>query len=306
VNQKLYALENQINPDLVFSIFGPTYWRPKSKHLMGFALPWITNPNTVAFSRMSYIKRFKKKLEGIYKRYYLKRDADYYVVQTDATKKGLGKEVDIPLKKIFVVGNTFDSSYQMIKNKTVELLPRIENEFRLITITHYYPHKNLEIIKAVLPYLEHENENYIFYITIDQDKYDKLFKGYEKSIKNLGPLPVDACPYVYKQCDALFHPTLLECFSASYPEAMKMQLPILTSNYSFAKDVCQDTALYFDPLDPKDIAEKIIKLSTDNELQRDLVKKGIERLKDFETAESRARKYLEICETIARKDKIDG
>ena len=50
----------------------------------------------------------------------------------------------------------------------------------------------------------------------------------------------------------IFLPTLLKVFIAAYPEAMKIEKPIMTSNYSFATDVCQDSALYFDPLDSKD------------------------------------------------------
>ena len=299
ISEKLWNLEEQINPDIVFSLFGPTYWKPKAKHLMGFALPWITNPNSIAFSRLSMMKRFKKRVEGIYKSYYLKRDADYYVVQTNDTKEQLAKEVEIDNEKIFVVGNTYDTSYDKVENKTVKLPLKAENEFRLITITHYYPHKNLEIIKEVLPHLQNKKMSYTFYITIAPDKYNEIFKGYEKNIINLGPISVDACPYAYKQCDALFHPTLLECFSASYPEAMKMKKPILTSDLSFAKDICLDAALYFDPLDPKDIAGKIIQLSKDKQLQQELLEKGTERLEHFETAESRARKYLEICERVA-------
>ena len=81
-------------------------------------------------------------------------------------------------------------------------------------------------------------------------------------------------------------------------EAMKMEKPILTSNYSFAADICGDAALYFDPLDAKDIAEKILKLKDDKKLYDELIKIGKERLKDFEASRSRAEKYLEICEKI--------
>lgn len=304
VNNKLWKLEEQIKPDIVFSLFGPTYWKPKAKHVMGFALPWITHPQSIAYRRLSIYKAVKKKMERLYKIYYLKRDADYYMVQTNDTKDGLHNYVNVDLEKIFVVGNTYDSSYDKIENKTIELSSKSENEFRLITITHYYPHKNLEIIKEVLPYLENEKKNYTFYITIDPDKYQEIFKGYEKNIINIGTLPVNACPCVYEQCDALFHPTILECFSASYPEAMKMKKPILTSDLSFAKDICQDAALYFDPLDPKDIADKIIKLAEDKQLQDKLIDKGTKRLKSFETAKSRAEKYLEICEKIVEKNNI--
>ena len=55
----------------------------------------------------------------------------------------------------------------------------------------------------------------------------------------------------------MFLPTFLECFSASYAEAMLMKKPIITSNLGFAQNVCKDAAVYFDPCNPEDIIDKI-------------------------------------------------
>jgi glycosyltransferase involved in cell wall biosynthesis len=53
---------------------------------------------------------------------------------------------------------------------------------------------------------------------------------------------------------------------------------IFTSNYDFAKDVCGNCALYFDPLNPDDIFN-IIKKNYDNPIKlKDLQKKGVKRL----------------------------
>jgi len=304
--KKLNYLENKIKPDIVFSIFAPSYWRPKTIHIVGFALGWITSPQSKAYQVLNFKQKIRRKLDSIYKTYYVKRDADYYIVETEDVKEKLFKVLNIAKEKIFIVGNAYSKYFEDDVYPIIELPIKEENEFRFITIAHNYPHKNIKILKEVIPYLQDIKLKYKFFITIDEENYNNMFEGLEQNIINIGQVEAKYCPSLYAQCDALFLPTLLESFTASYPEAMKMQKPILTSDLSFAHSLCKDAALYFDPLDPQDIAEKIIKLSMDNELQRDLVKKGIERLKDFETAESRARKYLEICEAIARKDKIDG
>ncbi|MFK2341775.1 glycosyltransferase [Bacteroides fragilis] len=80
----------------------------------------------------------------------------------------------------------------------------------------------------------------------------------KKSIVNLGIIDVSKCPQLYNECDALFLPTLLECFSANYVEAMKMRKPIVTSNLPFATNVCKNAALYFDPMNAHDIVEKFL------------------------------------------------
>jgi len=99
----------------------------------------------------------------------------------------------------------------------------------------------------------------------------------------------------------MFLPTLLECFSASYVEAMKMKKPIITSDMGFARTVCDDAAIYFDPMDANDITAKIIKLVLSVELQNKLIETGLERLKMFGTAKERAKHYLDICKLLVNK-----
>ena len=81
-----------------------------------------------------------------------------------------------------------------------------------------------------------------------------------------------------------------------------MERPILTSNFSFAKTVCDDAALYFDNSNPKDIASTILKLFHDDELYQDLVSKGKKRLSIFDDSKSQALKYLNLCRGIAIND----
>jgi len=301
---KLNSLEEHIKPDIVFSVFGPSYWKPKAKHLLGFADGWFYNPESVAYNRLPLLKRIKMRLHVKYKSYYLKRDADYYVLETLDAKNKFSKVIDIDKSKAFVVGNTYSSIFdedeciQSNYEYFINLPKKQDNEFRLIYITHNHPNKNLTSINKILPLLDGFNIN--FFLTLDDVSYRTLFPVLAKNVINLGPIPQKSCPSVYKQCDALFAPTLLETFSAAYPEAMKMGKPILTSNYSFAKDVCQDAALYFDPLDPKDMIKKIKMLVRDKALLNKLAEKGRKRVKKFESARTRAEKYIAICENLVK------
>jgi glycosyltransferase involved in cell wall biosynthesis len=59
----------------------------------------------------------------------------------------------------------------------------------------------------------------------------------------------------------LFLPTLLESFGNIYLEAMSLGVPILTSDRDFARWVCGESALFFDPLSAYSIVESIKNLS---------------------------------------------
>jgi glycosyltransferase involved in cell wall biosynthesis len=134
-------------------------------------------------------------------------------------------------------------------------------------------------------------------LTINEEDFERNFSD-SNNVINLGPQKIEDCPELYIRSDALFLPTLLETYSANYPEAMIMNKPIITSNLDFAKDVCKDAALYFDPLAPQDIANKIIQLNEDIDLYEKLIENGQKRISELETSESRAIKYMNIFKSI--------
>jgi glycosyltransferase involved in cell wall biosynthesis len=297
VRRELNRLEKSIKPDLVFTVFGPAYWKPKSLHISGFANGWCYNPNSIAHKRLTSVKRLKSRISTLFRNFEIKK-ADYLIVETEDAKSKINKYISIPREKIFVVGNAFHPIYSKYISNKVEIPIAENNTFKLLVLSAFYPHKNLEIINDVIPILKRKTKRqFIFYLTIGEDEYIRNFRD-SHYIINLGPQKVEDCPNLYKNADALFLPTLLETYSANYPEAMIMKKPIITSGFDFAKDVCKDAALYIDPLNPDDIANKIIQLSENKKLYNTLIKKGEQRVLELETSESRAIKYMNIFQNI--------
>jgi glycosyltransferase involved in cell wall biosynthesis len=288
---KFNYYEKLINPDMIFSFMGNSYWRSHKPHLVGFAIAHIICNDYIYIQKLP----LKTKLEMFYKKYWTKKEADYYVVETEDVQQRLSHRINVDINKIFVVSNSCGKQYE---NITVIPPPNGRTK-KLLMLSTYRPNKNFEIIKDILPYLENDEYDYEFHITICQKDYDVHFKGYENKIINHGHVAAKDCPELYNQSDAMFLPSHLECFSASYPEAMKMKRPILTSNLSFATTVCDDAALYFDNANPKDIAEKIMLLFHNKSLYDDLVKKGEKRLSVFDNSRQQTEKYLAICRKIS-------
>lgn len=139
--------------------------------------------------------------------------------------------------------------------------------------------------------------NFCFYLTINPVDFHNNFNN-TKHIVNLGLQKIEDCPKIYADSSAMILPTLIETFSASYPEAMKMKCPILPSDLDFARDICKDAALYFDPFDAKDIVNKIVELMDNKSLQVDFINKGSFLISEFETSKSRSVKYLNIFKKI--------
>lgn len=297
-------LEDQVKPDVVFTTSGPAYWRPKAPHVVGYNLPHYIYPESPYFRMIPSYEKLKWHLKGRLLKQFFKKEADAFVVQTKDVKQRLQSWMDT--ERVFTVTNTCSSFYFSPKEVPDKLPPRGENEFRFLTLSSYYPHKNIEIIREVIDSFNDEYlDNVRFVITLPDKIYHSLFpQKYQKFVYNTGPVPVDECPSLYKECDAVFLPTLLECFSAAYPEAMAMEKPIITTDLGFARSICAVAALYFEPLNAASAVEKIKKLVQDNNLQEQLVENGKKRFQVFESSQQRAEKCLSICERFVIEKNI--
>lgn len=297
---ELDKLENLICPDVVLSIFGPVYWSPKAFHVCGFADGWVINPESIAFKRLSKLQWLKMKIINSVKKHYLNTaKVDRYIVETEVVKNKLARFLNILPNQIYVVSNTYGDQYNSKEIKTIPLIDQIGNDyFKFITISANYPHKNLSVINDIIPYFTQENIKVKFFVTLPQSEFENIFSKNKNHIINLGVLKSNDCPSYYKSCNALFLPTLLESFTASYPEAMKMKLPIITSNLDFARYLCGNAALFCNTLNPLDIFTKMKLLIEDKLLQEKLINMGEIELKRFEPAKNRAEKYLQICNIL--------
>lgn len=302
VVKRLKYLEKKIVPDVVFTVFGPAFWRPKAPHLMGFALGWAIYHDTIAFKRLAFFEKIKKCLRHTYMLHHFRREGNVFVVEAEHVRKRLSDVLKIDLNKVHVVSNSYNKFFESFTESNMNFLPHKEEaEVRLLALGANYPHKNFGIIKEVTDCLRTSKSQIKFILTLPEEEFKREFSGYENWIVNIGPIQVKDCPQLYSECDALFLPTLLECFTASYPEAMKMEKPILTSDLWFAHDICGDAAEYFDPLKAKDIANKIVNLIANPVRQNELIEFGRKELNKFPNSSEKAKQYLEICSSMVKK-----
>ncbi len=294
---RLKLLENVIKPDVVFSVFGPTYWKPVAPHVAGFSTPHFVYPESPYFREISLRHRIQQSIFGRIRLYLMIRNIDFLIAETEDVKNRLINNLKVDEQRVFHVSNTLNEIYNEPDKWTfrAKLPEREPGELRLVTVSANHSFKNLSIINEVIYQIRmlRPTLNVKFILTMHRREFKNL--GANRShVHFTDRLDVNECPFLYSQCDFMFLPTLLECFSASYAEAMKMGLPILTSDLKFAREVCGDAALYFDPVDARDIAKKIVYLHENPEHQARMKAKGYKRLKDFGTSRERAAKYLEI------------
>ena len=271
--RQLFELEREFRPDGIYTLFGPAYVAFRRPHLMGCADGWTTHATTLAYRTLRFPDEWLRLgLTSMYKRLWF-RKADAWVVETEFARRALSRCIGAPLAKIAVVPNTCGAHYRIRETRRDFVHGR--RKIRLLCFAAPYPHKRLELIPLVAAELRRRNADlefeFLLTLPVDCGVWKKIqclavTHHVEKQIVNRGPIPIAEGPDLYDSCDICFLPTVLETFSCTYPEAMAMGLPVVTTDLGFARDVCGPAALYFPPNDVVAAAAAIQTLVVDEKL----------------------------------------
>ncbi|MDA9297878.1 glycosyltransferase [Pseudomonadales bacterium] len=284
------------NYDVCFTVFGPFYFKLKVKeHICGFAQPWIAYPDNDVYPILRLFERMKTKARFFIQSFLFKR-YEQLIVEQQHVKDALVNQ-GYANDKIKVVSNCVSTIYDsphlwkdFAFNKS-----ELKYDITLGFIGRAYVHKNVIILKNVSRLLFERynfNCNFVFSFTANEMKecgfteLDNFF--------TVGAIKVEQCPAFYQLLDALVFPSLLECFSASPIEAMKMSTTVFASNYPFVTEVCQNAAFYFDALDANSIAESIVNAFANKHLREEKLNLGRNLVRSLPTARDRAVAYLDI------------
>jgi glycosyltransferase involved in cell wall biosynthesis len=187
---------------------------------------------------------------------------------------------------------------ELWKEKT---LPEFDG-ITLLTIATPYPHKNLTIAadSARLLREQHPHLKFRFVLSNERSEFPADISDKEDCFEFIGKVDIAECPSLYQQCDIVFQPTLLECFTAAYPEAMRMERPIITTDLEFARGLCGEAAEYYSAIDAQACADVIYKVASDKLLRERLITEGKEQLKKFDNYSQRAEKLIKLIEEIVK------
>jgi len=237
---------------------------PQAVHV---CLPWAFYPESIAWRTLSFTERFIMKTRVQMTLQHL-TDASIVTTQTELMIRRIHKVTGLPYSRLALVPNAFSA----LPNLSVECTD-IANVIRhspfktkLICVARYMPNKNLEVLLKVADRLiEAGNKDVGIFLTLLPTQgrgakcmLDAIKKfGRSNVLINLGEIPITQLAECYKAVDALVFPSLLEAFSGVYVDCMHLSVPILTSDLDFAHEVCNNAAVYFNPLNPESILDAI-------------------------------------------------
>ena len=279
----LPRLCEEYGADVLLSMGNMGPINPPCKHVLLFHNSyWVYSGRH--YSRIEPAKRLRYiVMTRLFRR--ILRNVSTLVVQTETMRKRVqdlyGFAGDVEVIGTNVVQRDLLPNTNPSKNLE-RSLQQHEDRFKFLCVTRYRYHKNLEALADAVRILQDQYTKTTLFLTIgphDGYRSTRFLKKITEPplsnhIVNLGPIEPGDLPALYSHCDSVVLPTLMESFSASYPEAMQFGLPIITSDLDFARETCGPAAIFVDPWNPTDIAEGMKKVIDDADLRRELVDLG--------------------------------
>jgi glycosyltransferase involved in cell wall biosynthesis len=183
-----------------------------------------------------------------------------------------------------------------------ESVSGLEQASFLLYVGRPQPHKNLErLVQAFAVAQESHQDLRLVLAGKTDDNYKRLEAWVEKQgIQNVvftGFVTEGQLRWLYEHARAYVFPSLSEGFGLPGLEAMQYGLPVVSSNATCLPEIYKSAALYFDPKDINDMADKISAVLDNPDLARQLAKEGQELVKTYSwhrTAEQTLAVYNEV------------
>lgn len=235
---------------------------------------------------------------------YSVRTAARIITISKSSRNDIIKEYKVNPDKVRVayLGVKFDyNDKSELTMKDLEEKYNIQNPYILFVGT-LQPRKNIVRLIEAVAALEQTEEKALDLVIIGRKgwNYQEILDApkrlnIENRVHFLESITDEELPSFYKHAEAFVLPSLYEGFGLPVLEAMRYGCPVITSNVSSLPEAGGDAAIYFDPENVDDIAEKIHKVLKDEKLRAKMVKEGHEQVKKFSWEKS-AQEVLSVFE----------
>jgi glycosyltransferase involved in cell wall biosynthesis len=231
--------------------------------------------------------------------------SDRIITGSHYSKQELLEYIDFDADKVDVIYHGVDLNN--FKSYSKEILQNSKKQFCLpekfiLSVGSIEPRKNLlSLLSAYKNLSKKQKEEYKLVLVgfkgWRNDDVMTILNEEENNIIYLGYLSDLELAYVYNLASLFCYPSFYEGFGLPPLEAMACGTPVITSNITSIPEVCEDAAIYVDPYSVQDIKEKMALLLQDTALQKKMIEKGLQRVKQF-TWDKSAHRHLEVFNEI--------
>jgi glycosyltransferase involved in cell wall biosynthesis len=248
---------------------------------------------------------------GIHKRLYarfmfrrLVRQAREILAVSQFTRDELVRWTGTTAEKIQVIPNGVDESWFKVKRRF-----RPHPKPYLLFVGNIKPNKNLVRLLDAFGKLKNRIPHDLVlvgkkegFLTGDRMVLEKA-RLMEDRVHFTGNVDEVLLGQYYAFADLMVFPSLYEGFGLPALEAMACGVPVAASKAASIPEVCGKAAVYFDPLDSEDMAEKILRPTVKGPFRQGMVRKGLQQAKGFNWDKSAKKTNLVIDHLLNPKSK---
>ena len=231
------------------------------------------------------------------------KNANAIVAVSQQTKRDIVDFYGINPEKIHVIYQDCDVAFQ--EKLSAEHLENVKVKYQIkkkyiLSVGTIIERKNQASLVAAFHKLD--LSNYELILVGGHSKYQNQIEKYIKdsSIKNvkiLNKVPFQDLPALYQSSELFVYPSFFEGFGIPIVEAIHSGVPVVAATGSCLEEAGGEGALYANPVDVNDLADKILQILVNKDLKKQLIEAGKKHIKQF-SAERVAGQLNELYQNL--------
>lgn len=212
------------------------------------------------------------------------------------SKSELEKHCGIPEEKIEAVYLGHEHVVETISNCNIIDKNGLQRKKYVLAVSSMNPNKNFMSIINAFNMLSPSEYCLVIAGGFNSRVFEDADVVLPTSVKHVGYVSDAELKALYENAGCFIFPSYYEGFGLPPLEAMACGCPVIVANSSSLPEVCGEAALYCNPYDIKDISQKINLLMNNQELRRELRRKGLMRVTQFTWEKCAQKLYNQILE----------
>jgi glycosyltransferase involved in cell wall biosynthesis len=238
------------------------------------------------------------------------RRLDRIIAVSNWVKQELVELIKVKESRIEVVPNGIDLEAFQVRPRNEESVVLIQpfsfrRPYILCVSRIEHPVKNhIRLIEAFRIFKERTKYPHRLVLAGgDSRRADKVKRAaaaspYRNDIFFTGHFPFTSLPELYSGADIAVFPSMFEGFGQGVLEAMASGVPVACARAASLPETAEHAALYFDPLNSEDMADRMVALTTNRDIYRECRRRGLERVRSF-SWDRCAGRTLQIIQELA-------
>lgn len=216
------------------------------------------------------------------------------VTVSDFSRGEIARNLGLDEKRIPVISEGADHMAHIVPD--VGILSRLPPGSFVLAVGNLAAHKNLVALSALAPRLSARGMHLVITGGLPEGSFNATgARALPQPACYVGRVSDGELKALYQAASCLVFPSRYEGFGLPAIEAMACGCPVAVSNVAGLRETCGPSALYFDPMSPKDIADQVCRLVDDKPLRDHLRAAATEWVRPF-TWQRAAAQLAEVVE----------